>query len=453
MGNEKILREFIFWGVWLIIPLMLEIFIGIISTVIVLSKSLNKASALSGFEPHVTVLVPVYNSEDTLTACLDSIIDQVYPIKCIELFLIDNGSKDKSYEIFVKYQAEHPELKAWWINSSQGKSKALNKGIYASSGKYIINIDSDGYLDKYAIKNMVQKFESNENISSMTGVVLIDPTLVKQTKNKFLKLLRLCEFTEYMDSFLVGRRYQSVRSSMYTLAGAFSAFRKEALIKTALYNFETLGEDTHMTFQIRNFVGGEVVICDEAFFYVEPIDNLDRLYIQRQRWQRGGIEVASLFTEMHIGNLWQYISKFAMRILVLDHTLVFPRLIWFFALIYLYFINYPLKLLLGANLLLYGAYVFNSLIYWIASVLLLKEQQKTRSYAFRHGYICFIMPLYRFVLYWFRVAGIINSITTDSRWRTTTLTEEISTLSSGINRSVKRRFSFIEKLRRFIYNE
>lgn len=453
MGSERVLREFIFWGVWLIIPLSIEILAGLFSVVIVIRKFIRKSHKNLNFEPTVTVLIPVYNSENTLKMCLDSVIDQEYPINSIELFLINNGSKDSSYEIFIRYQSEHPGLKAWWISSNQGKSKALNKGIFSSNGRYIINIDSDGRLDRLAIRNIVGEFETNKKISSMTGVVLIDPNLVDKTENKLLKQLRICEFFEYMESFLVGRKYESVSNSMYTLAGAFSAFRSEAINKTQLYNFETLGEDTHMTFQIRNFAGGDVVICDEAFFYVDPIESLDKLYTQRQRWQRGSIEVASLFSEMHVGGLWQFITKFPMRILVMDHTLVFPRLIWFFALIYLYFINYPLKLLVGANLFLYAAYVLSSFVYLLASVLFLREQPKTGKYALRHWYICLVMPLYRFILYWIRVAGIINSIKTDSKWSSATLTEEMRALNKGVKGTVEKRFSFIEKLRRLINNE
>jgi putative glycosyltransferase (exosortase G-associated) len=453
MGNSRILREFVFWGVWLIIPLIMEILVGIISVITVVLKSSKNKPCEMGFMPRVTVLIPVYNSGKTLKACIDSIIEQEYSIKDIEVFLIDNGSKDNSYEVFIKYQAEHPELKLWWISSSQGKSKALNKGIFASTGRYIINIDSDGCLDKFAVRNIVQGFEKQESISCMTGVVLIDPVLIEKTPKGWLRQLRRCEFYEYMESFLVGRNFNSSLNSMYTLAGAFSAFRSEVLFRTQLYNSETLGEDTHMTFQIRNLVGGDIIVRSNAFFYVDPIESLDKLYIQRQRWQRGGIEVANLFPKMHVGNIWGFVTKFAMRILVLDHTLIFPRLIWLFAIIYLYFNNYPLKLLVGANLLLYVAYVMNSFIYLLASLLFLNDQTETRKYAIRHWYTCFLVPLYRFVLYWFRLAGIINSIKQDSKWRTTTLSEEINTLSEGVAATAKKRLSFVDKLRRLLNYE
>ncbi len=192
-------------------------------------------------------------------------------------------------------------MKIWWYDTKQGKSKALNHGIYNSTGQYIINIDSDGWLDKNAVKNIVRKFESNNKIISLTGVILIDVDLIEETKNSFLKAIQRCELFEYVESFLIGRNYQSVFNTMYTLAGACSAFRREALIKTNLYHHVTVGEDTHMTFQLRDLIGGHIVLCENAFFYVDPIEGVNRLYSQRQRWQRGQLEVGKLFFRLSSG--------------------------------------------------------------------------------------------------------------------------------------------------------
>ena len=76
------------------------------------------------------------------------------------------------------------------------------------------------------------------------------------------------------------------------MAGAFSGFRKEVLVNTYLYNTDTVGEDTDMTFSNQASSERKVSLCENAIFYVEPIQSVDELYIQRQRWQRGEVEVA-----------------------------------------------------------------------------------------------------------------------------------------------------------------
>lgn len=453
METKGLLSQFLFWGIWLLIPLIWDICLEAVGTVIVIFKYMKKKEQDMVYYPEVSLLIPVYNSQGTLEMCLDSIASQSYPLDKMEVFLIDNGSRDNSYSIFEKFQNCHPRVKIWWYSTRQGKSKALNKGIFGSSSKYVVNIDSDGWLDKNAIENVVNKFESHGNISCMTGVVLIDPDLIEKTANPLMKAFRRCEFYEYIESFLVGRNHHSIFNSMYTLAGAFSCFRREVLTKTQMYNFETLGEDTHMTFQVRNFVGGKIVLCENAFFYVDPIESLDKLYIQRQRWQRGELEVARLFDALHMGGPGDFLKKFTMRILVSDHTLAFPRLIWFFAMIYLYFINYPLKLLLGANLLMYAAYGASCLVYLGVAGLYLKGQEEVKKYAYKHWYTCLMMPVYKFAVYWARVAGIINSARGESRWRVRTLSEEVEAVGKSIAEVIKKRFPWIEILRRAVNNE
>lgn len=459
MIHSRLFQQFIYWGVWLIIPLIWEVLTGLFSCIAVLVKycmdkrkeKLGLYSRELDFYPKVSILIPVYNSSETLEMCLQSVCDQDYPVENLEVILIDNGSRDNSYEIFARFQAEHPQLKLWWYRSEQGKSKALNKGIFGSSGKYIINIDSDGRLDKGAVKSVVSRFEKDEEIACITGVVLTDPMLIEKTEGGFLKTIQLCELFEYCESFLVGRNFQAVLNTMYTMAGAFSCFRRESLLKTQMYNSETIGEDTHMTFQIKSFVGGKIAICEDAFFYVDPVESFDRIYTQRQRWQRAELEVAKLFTSYHIGGFVSFITKPAVRKLVSDHTLVFPRLLWLFAMIYLYFINYPLNLLIGANTLLYLSYLLNSFLYLLVGSLYLKKQKPIRKYVFKHWYICIVMPFYRFIIYWVRIAGIVNSLKTKSRWRTKTFSEEVGAVRRSIVSEIKTRLH-IDAVKKFIEN-
>ncbi|WP_315072894.1 TIGR03111 family XrtG-associated glycosyltransferase [uncultured Clostridium sp.] len=434
MINNKLFQQFIFWGVWLVIPLTCELIIGIISAIICFINGLKGKQRVQALEysPRVSILVPIYNSENTLSKCLESILYQTYPLDSMEVILIDNGSNDNSYDIFTKFQSENPKLKLWWINSLQGKAKALNKGIFCSTGKYIINIDSDGWLDKNAVQNVIVKFEQNTDVACMTGVILTEPALISKTSKIFLKIIQICEYFEYMESFLIGRNFYSEFNSMYTLAGAFSCFRREILLKTSMYNFSTVGEDTHMTFQIRTIFKQNISLCDDAFFYVDPIESLNKLYTQRQRWQRGQIEVASLYKDYHIGNFAKFIKNPFMRILISDHTLVFPRLIWFFGMIYLYYINYPLSLLISSNILIYVAYTFNSFVYLNVAKLFLRNQPEAKEYVSHNFFICLILPIYRFLVYWMRLAGIINSTTQSANWKTQNFTQEIKIAKNRI---------------------
>lgn len=446
--NEQLIREFVFWGIWLVIPLLVDIASGLESAVSVFIGFKKKKDENIEFLPYVTILIPIYNSADTVGNCLKSIVEQDYPIKNLQVLLINNGNRDMSYEVFCRFQEENPTLKLWWIDSSQGKAKALNKGLYLAEGKYIINVDSDGILDREAIRNVVEKFENNPDIYAMSGVILTDSLLIEKSKNYLLKLVQRCELFEYTEAFLVGRGFQSRKNRIFTLAGAFSCYRKDIVLKTQLYNNETLGEDTHMTSQIREILKGKVALCDNAFFYVDPIESLDKLYIQRQRWQRGQIEVSSLFKELANRNNrgMKNVLKYT---IIKDHTLVFPRLIWIFAMVYLIFFDYPMKLIIGANLIMYMAYVFNSTIYYLISKLYLGDQVNTKRYMQKHWYTVFLLPIYRFVVFFMRVAGIINSVERYGNWNTKTFSYE----KDVIGKRLKKRFGLYYKIKGWVNNE
>lgn len=278
----------IFWAAWVIIPIVMEIIPTIGNFVILIKKKIvsHKEKAVN-FSPEITMIIPVYNQEHSLRRCIKSINDSSYPNDKIYILVVNNMSTDRSFEVFCECQEEFPELTMNWVNSKQGKSKALNLGLFNSFGKYVIHIDSDGVLQRDAIRNMVVKFERNADIDCMTGTIMTNPEMIDETKGFGLRLLRKLEFFEYAQAFLAGRNFQSEFNNIFTLSGAFSAFRRSTIMRTNMYNTDTVCEDTHVTFQIRDVLGESVVLCSEAIFYVDPIEDVNRLYIQRQRWQRG----------------------------------------------------------------------------------------------------------------------------------------------------------------------
>lgn len=89
-----------------------------------------------------SIIIPVYNVEDYLNQCLESILCQTY--SNYEIVLVNDGSTDSSFQICQKYQQTSPQIKL--INKENGGlSDARNKGLLASKGDYIIFTDSDDY--------------------------------------------------------------------------------------------------------------------------------------------------------------------------------------------------------------------------------------------------------------------------------------------------------------------
>jgi putative glycosyltransferase (exosortase G-associated) len=416
--------EAIFWTAWIIIPLIMEILPAIFGFLVLLKKrsKYSKDSKLS-YYPEISVIVPVYNSAATLEMCIASILESSYPADKIELMLINNGSKDHSFGIFQKYQATHPGANIKWMNSKQGKSKALNMALFNSKGKYIIHLDSDGFLQRDALIHLITRFETHEDIHCMTGSILTNPRAIHAAQPGLMKIIKNVEFFEYAQAFLVGRNFEAETNNIFTMSGAFSAFRKSTILKTQLYNTETVCEDTHVTFQIRLLLKKKVDICEKAIFFVDPIESLDTLYVQRQRWQRGELEVAHMFPQK-AGVIKGFFSDMMTRLILFDHTFAFPRMIWYFALICLTFMNYPFSFVIKSVIVIYILYTISTFLYYLNVRSFIGWEQELKSFYQKKIIYIFILPLFNFIVYWFRMAGIINSIKGISTWRTMTFKEE-----------------------------
>lgn len=449
----RITKELIFWLAWVIIPIFWEITPAVAGFGVLIKKKYRNRRYNKPIKyPEITVIIPVYNSEHTLGHCLESVYRSTYPHDRMTVYVVDNGSSDKSYDVFVECQQKYQDMPIWWMRSGQGKSKALNLALFNSNGKYIIHIDSDGIIESTALTRIVNKFEADLDIHSMTGSILIDPKLVEATDDFFLRLTRRCEMFEYFNAFLAGRNYESEFGSMYTLSGAFSAFRKSAILKTFLYNSSTVCEDTHITFQLRELLKQDVVLCEDALFFVDPIENYNKLYTQRQRWQRGEIEVSHMFLADQLRPS-SFFTNFMVRVLMYDHTFAFPRSIWYFAIVYLLFINYPLKLVIGSTLLLYLLYVMAAFLFYLSIRSYLSEYKELKKYYTTQWYVCFLYPLYNFIVFFIRLAGIINSIKADMSWKTRTLGEEITDFKYTVKQDFKKINHVINKIRKEVNHE
>ena len=113
----------------------------------------------------ISIIVPVYNTEKYLEKNINSLINQTY--KNIEIIFINDGSTDKSLEILEKYAQKDKRIKI--INQEkQGVSNARNKGIDSATGKYIMFVDSDDWIDMDACENLIdiQKLYNAEFIYS-----------------------------------------------------------------------------------------------------------------------------------------------------------------------------------------------------------------------------------------------------------------------------------------------
>lgn len=104
----------------------------------------------------VSIIIPVYNSEQYISRCINSIINQNY--KKIEIICIDDGSRDSSLNIINDYVNKDNRIKVY-SQPNSGPSIARNYGLDMANGEYITFCDSDDYLESSYIQELVQAME------------------------------------------------------------------------------------------------------------------------------------------------------------------------------------------------------------------------------------------------------------------------------------------------------
>ena len=119
----------------------------------------------------ISVIIPIYNVEQYLDECLNSVINQTY--KKIEIILVDDGSTDNSGNICDEYKKKDNRIKVIH-KANGGLSDARNVGIKLASGKYIQFIDSDDFIDNDMIEILYNLIKENDaDISMCSNYILV----------------------------------------------------------------------------------------------------------------------------------------------------------------------------------------------------------------------------------------------------------------------------------------
>lgn len=212
----------------------------------------------------ISVVIPIYNDEKYLRNCIDHVVEQTIGFENIQLILIDDNSKDNSYEIAKEYADKYDNviLEKLTANSGSG-GKPRNVGIGKATGKYLMFSDADDFFSKDAFEVMFNAIEernadfmiSNWQYASEDGTPWEKPVFDAERFKNF-KL----DINDYNNSFYV------MNSSMCN-----KIFNREFIEKNNIRCLEDVpGEDTY--FSMSAFLSAENV------YYINNI-----IYYYRQR--------------------------------------------------------------------------------------------------------------------------------------------------------------------------
>ncbi len=252
--------------------------------------------------PSVTILVPVFNEERTVENTIESLLGLEYPADKLFIMVVDDGSRDNTWNLVQKFQG-HPQI-LLHKKENGGKYTALNYGITNATSEFIGCLDADSFVDSKALLHIIPNFENPE-------IVAVTPSMKIQNPDTILGLVQNAEYN--MGIFT--RKLFSLLDAQYVTPGPFSIFRKSVFDRVGLYRHAHNTEDLEMALRLQDH-HLRIANADKAIVYTVGPRTLYKLYKQRVRWTGGFIQNTLDYKKMifnpQYGNLGFFVLPIAM---------------------------------------------------------------------------------------------------------------------------------------------
>ncbi|TSC70000.1 MAG: Glycosyltransferase involved in cell wall bioproteini [Parcubacteria group bacterium Gr01-1014_46] len=234
--------------------------------------------------PSVTIIVPCWNEETTVSKTIHSLLNLDYPKDKLKIMVIDDGSTDDTWSVVQKF-ANHPQIKLY-TKENGGKYTALNYGISKLTTDLVGCLDADSYVHKDSMKKIALYFEDKETMAVAPSIKLWQPR----------NILQLLQKVEYGFGIFTRKMYHYM-NAIYITPGPFSIFRREVFEKLGGYEHAHNTEDIQIALRMQKN-GFKIAHAHDAIVYTIPPETVKKLLKQRVRWSYGFIKNAYDFRDM-----------------------------------------------------------------------------------------------------------------------------------------------------------
>lgn len=271
---------------------------SIIAAVFLLSRYLFGAlykpiSINPEFTPGVTIVIPCFNEEKWIERTILSSVNQDYPIDKLEVIVVDDCSNDNSLEVIKRtienlYQESErfktkERVKYIAQKKNLGKRAALARGALIAKHELLVFVDSDSFLDPFAIRNIVQPFQDPKigGVSGRTDVA-----------NTYTNSLTKMQSVRYYISFRIMKAAEAYFDTVTCLSGPLSCYKKDIVLdnmaqwlkQSFLGHKATFGDDrslTNLVLKNHRTSYQDTAICSTI------VPNVHSQFLKQQmRWKR-----------------------------------------------------------------------------------------------------------------------------------------------------------------------
>ncbi len=251
--------------------------------------------------PALDILVAARDEENVIARLVERLFNLDYPINKLNIYVIDDGSSDKTPLILERLSKEFDKLKIITrsANAGGGKSGALNYALKFTHGEWLLILDADAQLKNDTLPRLF-RFVYEGSWSA----VQLRKSVINVRKN----FLTTCQSMEMaMDAiFQYGRL--SV-AGVSELRGNGQLIKKAVLLKCGSFNEDTVTDDLDLSLRLLLSKAKIGILWDPPVME-EAVENISALFSQRQRWAEGGLQRFFDYGEQLFSKKIELIQKF-----------------------------------------------------------------------------------------------------------------------------------------------
>ncbi|MBI4151390.1 glycosyltransferase family 2 protein [Candidatus Woesearchaeota archaeon] len=238
--------------------------------------------------PFVSILVPAYNEEKTIEKTLRSIQQIDYPHDHFEVFVINDGSTDRTEETIKTFIVDKPHF-TLLSHPNRGKAASLNRALALAQGEFFACLDADSFVHPLTLRKMLASYQKEDD----PRVAIITPAMkVAEPKTVLQKI----QWLEYLVMILFSRITATLHS-LYVAPGPFSIYRTEIIRDLGGFDEKNITEDQEIAYRVQ-LQQYKIKQCFDGYVYTTAPAKLKPFYRQRRRWYLGSIACLHQYREM-----------------------------------------------------------------------------------------------------------------------------------------------------------
>lgn len=244
--------------------------------------------------PKVSLIIPVYNVQDYIEKCMDSVVNQT--IDDMEIIIVNDGSKDQSKQKIERYLEKYPKIK-YLEKENGGLSDARNYGLKFATGEYVAFLDSDDYVEKNTYEEMYNLAKKEKSDMVECDFIWEYPNRIREdigslysSKKEMIEKARVVAWNKLIKreiiektnlQFPVGLRYEDVEF-FYKIVPYIN---KVSFVKKCLIHYVQRGDSIANTQNIRTkeifkVLDNVITYYKENNLYNEYEQELEYIYVR-----------------------------------------------------------------------------------------------------------------------------------------------------------------------------